>query len=157
MMRRWILGSAAALVIAAGTLTITLLQRPAQAQDVLRGLEMTVHKSPTCDCCGGWIAVMRNAGITITAIDTDAFVDVKRELSVPTTAYSCHTSQIEGYVVEGHVPVEAVETLLTERPDVRGIALGGMPAGSPGMSGVKAAPFEVVAFRDAGVSVFGRF
>ena len=156
-MRKWIIGLATVLALAGAVTTTALLQHPAHAQHVLAGLEMTVHKSPSCDCCGGWIDVMREAGVDVTSVETDAFVHVKRALSVPTTVYSCHTAEIDGYVVEGHVPVEALEQLLVERPDIRGIALGGMPAGSPGMSGTKTAPFEVVAFDAAGTRLFGRY
>lgn len=157
MMNRWLMGGFSVLILAGASVTVGLLQRPAQAADVLAGLEMTVYKSATCDCCGGWIDAMRNEGIEIIAIDTDDIVSVKRGMSVPMTHYSCHTAEVGGYVVEGHVPVEALVDLMTHRPDIAGIALGGMPTGSPGMPGAKLAPFEIVAFDDASVSLFGRY
>ena len=75
----------------------------------------------------------------------------------PTEAWSCHTALIDGYPVEGHVPVEAIEDLLAERPDIDGIALPGMRAGSPGMPGEKASPFEVLAIDDGTLSAFGAY
>lgn len=96
---------------------------------------ITVWKSPTCGCCGGWVDYMRGKGYHVAV---NLVVDpnlIKAKLGVPEPLYSCHTAKINGYLVEGHVPEAAVEKLLAERPDLKGIALPGMPEGSPGMDG----------------------
>ena len=164
-MMRWLIASAATLaLLGGGYAALTHASAPTEAVDAselqpvdLTGLHMVVHKSPTCGCCGDWIDVMRAQGIEVTEADTDDIVSIKVEHGVPNTAYSCHTAVIEGYAVEGHVPVAAITQLLTDRPDVQGIALGGMPQGSPGMTGVQTAPFEVVAYAGDDVTVFGRY
>lgn len=115
-----------------------------------------VHKSPSCGCCGGWIAYLEQHGWQVTVKDTDAMDEVKARLGVPAEAHSCHTAEIAGYVVEGHVPVEAIDKLLAERPKVTGIASPGMPQGSPGMSGPKE-PNVVVTFGGGPASVVGTY
>ena len=92
-----------------------------------------VHKSPTCGCCGLWVEHMREAGFPVEVRDTHALHGVKEQLGIPTGKASCHTAEIDGYVVEGHVPAADVKRLLAERPDARGLVLPGMPLGSPGM------------------------
>lgn len=94
---------------------------------------MTVYKSPTCGCCGDWIDHMRAAGYTVEAKDTEAMDMVKSLMGVPDEMASCHTATIDGYVLEGHVPADAVDRLLAERPKATGLAVPGMPMGSPGM------------------------
>ncbi len=106
---------------------------------------ITVWKSPTCGCCGGWVDYMRGKGYQVSVnlvADSDA---IKATLGVPAALYSCHTAKIDNYLVEGHVPEAAVAKLLAERPNLKGIALPGMPAGSPGMDGV-AGTYRVVGF-----------
>ena len=149
-----LVGAAVAAVVA---VVLLLGGQPAQAASPFDGMPMTVHKSPLCDCCGEYIAILRQRGADVTVIDSQDTAGVKQGLGVPMSAWSCHTTVVEGYSVEGHVPLEAIERLLDERPEVDGIALPGMPPGSPGMNGIKAAPFEVVAFSDMNLDVFGRF
>lgn len=140
------------------TATVLLLGgQPAQAASTLDGLPMTVHKSPLCGCCGDYVAILRQLGAQVTVVDTQDTASVKRSLGLPMNTWSCHTTVVAGYAVEGHVPLEAIERLLFERPRVDGIALPGMPAGSPGMNGAKTAPFQVVAFDQTGVRVFGEY
>jgi hypothetical protein len=88
---------------------------------------------------------------------TDDLTAIKAEHGVPQAAWSCHTAIIDGYVVEGHVPIEAIDDLLAEHPPIDAIALPGMPAGSPGMPGVKAAPFEILAIEAGTTSTFGSY
>jgi hypothetical protein len=116
-----------------------------------------VYKSPTCGCCHEWEAYLREHGYTVNSIPTDDLVAVKAERGIPGEAQSCHTAVVDGYVVEGHVPVEAIEDLLSQAPAIDGIALPGMPPGSPGMPGDKAAPFEVLALVDGTTSAFGSY
>lgn len=107
-------------------------QRPAAPRkDALP--RMLVTKSPTCGCCGAWIEHMRHAGFEVDVHDTEDVHSVKQQVGVPFGKGSCHTAQIGGYFIEGHVPAEDVKRLLAERPDAKGLAVPGMPAGSPGM------------------------
>lgn len=115
-----------------------------------------VYKTPTCGCCNGWVDHMREAGYTVDARDVTDIMSVKRDAGVPVQMSSCHTALIDGYVVEGHVPAEQIARLLAERPEVSGIAVPGMPIGSPGMEGRNAKPYQVYSFDAAGGSaVFG--
>ncbi len=116
-----------------------------------------VFKSPTCACCHEWEAYLRGLGYTVKSVPTDDMVAVKAQYGLPPGTWSCHTAVIAGYAVEGHVPVEAIEDLLTTRPAIDGIALPAMPPGSPGMPGVKEGPFEVLAVTDGAVSPFGSY
>lgn len=92
-----------------------------------------VHKTASCGCCGVWADHLKAAGFPVEIRDTDDMHPVKRRLGVPAGKASCHTAEIGGYVVEGHVPASDIKRLLKERPTARGLALPGMPAGSPGM------------------------
>ena len=118
---------------------------------------MLVTKSPTCGCCGAWIEHMRHAGFEVDVHDTEDVHSVKQQAGVPFGKGSCHTAQIDGYFIEGHVPAEDVKRLLAERPDARGLAVPGMPAGSPGMEmpdgRVQPYAVELVA-KDGSTSVF---
>lgn len=113
---------------------------------------MVVYKSPTCGCCGDWVSYVEEHGYTVTVEEVQDLAAIKTEHNVPATMQSCHTALIDGYVVEGHVPVVEIERLLTERPDVVGIAVPGMPIGSPGMAmeGAAPQPFDVVTFDESG-------
>ena len=113
--------------------------------------QMTVYKSPTCGCCESWIEHMAAHGYTVESIDADNLAAIKAEHAVPAQLQSCHTAIVDGYVIEGHVPAAEVTRLLEERPDVAGLAVPGMPIGSPGMEieGQPAQPFDVVAFDGA--------
>lgn len=92
-----------------------------------------VHKDPNCGCCTGWAQHMQAAGFPVEIHDTGDMAAVKQRLGIGEGMYSCHTSEIDGYVVEGHVPVADIHKLLAERPKARGLVLPGMPVGSPGM------------------------
>ena len=118
---------------------------------------ITVYKSPTCGCCHEWEAYLRRHGYTVRSIPTEDMAAVKAANEIPATAESCHTAIIDGYAVEGHVPVEAIEDLLTQQPAIDGIALPGMPAGSPGMGGTKDGPFQILAVTGGATSAFGSY
>ncbi len=109
-----------------------------------------VYKSPTCGCCNGWVDHMRAAGFTVETRDVRDLMSVKRDGGVPTQMSSCHTAIVDGYVVEGHVPAEHVERLLEERPEIAGIAVPGMPIGSPGMEGPNPEPYQILSFTHDG-------
>ncbi len=120
---------------------------------------MEVFKSPTCGCCSKWVEHVQEGGFTVKVTDvSDQALDaLKEKHGVPRTAQSCHTGLIDGYVVEGHVPVTEVHRLLKERPAVTGIAVGGMPLGSPGMEvpGQRPQTYNVITFDKQGsVKVF---
>jgi hypothetical protein len=114
--------------------------------------QMTVYKSPTCGCCSKWVEHMQANGFDVKAVDVDDIDKVKRERGVPADAASCHTAVVNGYVVEGHVPADAVQRMLKEKPAIAGIAVPGMPMGSPGMEvpGGRKEPFTIVSFDKSG-------
>ena len=107
------------------------------------GQSVTLYKSPNCGCCSGHAAALEAAGFDVTIEETNELNTIKQSNNIPLGGESCHTSIIGDYVVEGHVPLEAIEKLLTEQPDIAGIGLPGMPIGTPGMPGKKTAPYEV--------------
>lgn len=96
-------------------------------------LTMVVHKSPSCGCCALWVDHLREAGFEVEVRNHDNLNPVKERVGVPLGKGSCHTAEIGGYFVEGHVPAADIKRLLAQKPDARGLVLPGMPAGSPGM------------------------
>lgn len=117
-------------------------------------LAITVYKSPTCGCCSGWEEYLRQHGFQVTSIPTDDMDSVKSDHGIPEDMQSCHTAVIGDYYIEGHVPVEAIMQLLEGQPAIDGIALPGMPAGSPGMSGEKEGPLTIYAITEGVVAEF---
>ena len=97
------------------------------------GAIVQVYKSPSCGCCNAWISHLRDAGFEVEAHDVNDVSAIKRQSGVPRRLWSCHTALVEGYVIEGHTPAAEVVRLLAERPQITGLAVPGMPAGSPGM------------------------
>jgi hypothetical protein len=118
---------------------------------------VTVTKDPNCGCCTGWIEHLRQAGFPVRIIETSDLQPVKARLGVPTSLASCHTAEVAGYVVEGHVPASAVTRLLREKPKAIGLALAGMPVGSPGMEGGPAETYDVVLFAPGREQTFERY
>ena len=94
---------------------------------------MLVNKSPSCGCCGSWIEHVEKAGFKVEINDTEDMNPIKERVGVPYGKGSCHTAEVGGYFIEGHVPAEDIKRLLAERPDAKGLTVPGMPAGSPGM------------------------
>lgn len=119
-------------------------------------VRMVVYKTPTCGCCKNWVEHVQAAGFQVEVHDTADVAPIKNEHGLPQHLASCHTAIVDGYVIEGHVPADVIRRLLAERPQVAGIAVPGMPAGSPGMEmGSRRDPYDVIAFaRDGKVSVF---
>lgn len=119
--------------------------------------EMTVYKSPTCGCCKLWVDHMQKSGFKVSVIETDDLNPIKRKLGVPAGLGSCHTAKVGDYFVEGHVPASDVIRLLKEKPKALGIAVPGMPMGSPGMevpSG-ETQPYTVTQVnKDGSLSIF---
>ena len=119
---------------------------------------MIVNKDPNCGCCSGWVKHIQAAGFTVDVVDTGQLNRVKAKLGVPDDLAACHTAEIAGYVIEGHVPATAVKRLLAEKPNAKGLAVPGMPVGSPGME-VEGAPpdtYDVILF-GPGQRRFARF
>lgn len=135
----------AAVVVLAGIAVATLHQfgGPAVAGEV------TVWKSPACSCCGKWVEHLLANGFRVVVHETDDLAPAKRSHGVPDNLQSCHTAEIDGYTIEGHVPAAEVKRLLAEKPKARGLAVAGMPVGSPGMEqGSAREPYDVVLFDD---------
>ncbi|HKU16977.1 MAG TPA: DUF411 domain-containing protein [Steroidobacteraceae bacterium] len=118
---------------------------------------VVVHKTATCGCCKLWVERLRGAGFPVEVRDVDNLNPVKQRVGIPYGMGSCHTAEVGGYFVEGHVPMDDIKRLLRERPDAKGITVPGMPAGSPGMevpSG-EVQPYDVVLVgRDGSTSVY---
>lgn len=114
----------------------------------------TVYKSPECGCCAGYADYLQKNGFAVDVKNLADLAAVKRLAGVPPTLEACHTTMVEGYVVEGHVPMPTLNRLLTEKPKIKGIALPGMPEGSPGMSGRKKEPFTIYELTDGEPKVY---
>ena len=118
---------------------------------VANAASIAVTKDPNCGCCQGWVEHLRAAGFVPSVNESNDLTALKTRLGVPTSLFSCHTAESEGYAIEGHVPAQAIRRLLAERPDAKGLAVAGMPIGSPGME-VPGRPDEEYA-----VVLFGAF
>lgn len=140
-----------ALGLVAAALTLPPYSAFAQAPAIL------VHKDPNCGCCTGWVRHLKDAGFAVTVEDTANLQAVRKRLGVPSDLAACHTAEIGGYVVEGHVPALAVRQLLEKRPAAVGLAVPGMPAGSPGMEGGTPQKYDVVLFGMSGRQTFMQF
>lgn len=103
----------------------------------------TLYKNPQCSCCEDYANYLRQNGFDVKVVATHDLPLIKKEQGVPERFEGCHTTLIDGYVVEGHVPVKSLNRLLTERPAIKGISLPGMPMGSPGMTGPKTTPLTI--------------
>ena len=141
--RRSILGAAALLSLG--------LIVPARAQSLP---EVTVSKDPNCGCCTAWADHLRAAGFPVKVAEDADMRAVKSRLGVPNDLASCHTAEVAGYVLEGHVPASAVVRLLREKPQAKGLAVPGMPIGSPGMEGGEPETYQVMLFGSQSPRVF---
>jgi len=113
---------------------------------------VTVYRSPSCGCCTKWVEHMQEAGFEVEMHEVSDVTSIKRMNGLPARLASCHTALVGGYLVEGHVPAVDVKRLLAEKPKIAGLAVPEMPIGSPGMEmpGVKAKPYDVLAFDSDG-------
>ncbi len=109
------------------------------------GVSVKFYYGENCGCCKEYLGYLKRKGFNVKAevLSEPELVKLKQEFGIPYELSSCHTALIDNYLVEGHVPVEAIEKLLTERAEIKGIALPGMPSGSPGMPGFKTGPFKI--------------
>lgn len=139
--------------LAVGALVLLGVLSGGRDRDVAEALDsstVTMFKSEGCLCCEKWRDHAVEAGFEVASHAHSDMQSVKEELGVPPDLASCHTSVVDGYVIEGHVPAQAIERLLRERPDIVGIAVAGMPAGAPGMYAQQAQPYQVTAFEASG-------
>lgn len=143
--KNWKAGTAAAalaIVVALGA----ALWMPKGAE----AIDIKVYRSPSCGCCEKWIDHLEENGFHVVARDTEDLTPIKQMMGVTPELASCHTAVVDGYVVEGHVPADTLKRFLQERPEVQGIAVPGMPVGSPGMEGAYKQPYDVVTFDSSG-------
>jgi hypothetical protein len=121
--------------------------------------EITVYRSPSCGCCGKWLEHMKRQGFKVKDVMDDDMDAIKQKLGVPTELKSCHTGVIEGHLIEGHVPAQDVKKLLKTKPALLGLAVPGMPVGTPGMDmGPRKDPFAVLGFtKDGRSSIFTNY
>ncbi|WP_428622703.1 DUF411 domain-containing protein [Sedimenticola sp.] len=129
------------------TLLISLFASAGVAGELI-----AVYKSPTCGCCSAWIEHLKANGFDVQAHDTTRMDQVKQALGVQPQLASCHTAEVAGYVIEGHVPASDIHRLLAEKPAVAGLAAPGMPMGSPGMEGPRKDHYQVLTFDREGNS-----
>jgi hypothetical protein len=140
---------AAGLVLVSGS---AIAQRSGSTAPPVNSQVVQVYKSPTCGCCANWVKHLEQAGFKTQVHEMADVSSVKTEYKVPARAQSCHTAVVGGYVLEGHVPAADVRRLLRERPAVLGLAVPGMPIGSPGMEvpNRPADKYDVVSFDKQG-------
>lgn len=121
--------------------------------------KIVVTKDPSCGCCGAWADHLKEAGFAVDVVESPQVNRLKVRLGVPSELASCHTAEVAGYVIEGHVPADAIKRLLIEKPAAKGLAVPGMPVGSPGMEVPGTTPdrYEVVLFGPSGQRTFARY
>jgi hypothetical protein len=149
----WII--AVLVAVSAVAIGLSFTARPSQAD----GQAITVHKTPWCGCCDDWVDHLRDEGFAVTVHEHEDLSPVRGRLGVPLSLGSCHTAEVAGYAVEGHVPAADIRRLLDERPaGITGLAVPGMPLGSPGMEiGDRRDPYDVVAFGRGRQEVFTEY
>jgi hypothetical protein len=139
-------------------LNVSLWDKPIESYSGTK--DMIVYRSPSCGCCGAWVEHMQKHGFNIKAdIKTDEMEAIKQKYNLPQDLASCHTAIIDGYVMEGHIPADDMKRFLKQKPQVAGLAVPGMPLGTPGMeSGDRKQPFTIMAFDKSGaVTVFKEY
>ena len=151
----WILAVVSVVVILISAIDIKSPGESAISFASLDGSQATVYKSISCGCCGGYASGLDSKGVDVKTVNLDDTSSIKAKYGIPSSMESCHTTVIGDYFVEGHVPYEAVSKLLTEKPDIKGIALPGMPSGSPGMPGAKRGDWTIYSIgNDGEISTF---
>lgn len=145
----WLMGSGEANT-PAGDAAMETARSAAPAGSVADAREMVVHLTPACGCCVDWVEHMEEHGFEVEVRQTEDLRSIKIEKGVPPALGSCHTAEVGGYVIEGHIPAEDVIGFLEEAPDAVGLAVPGMPIGSPGMEGAFEEEYEVLTFDHRG-------
>ncbi len=119
---------------------------------------VTAFKTKTCGCCGKWVDHMRASGFKVIVNEVASTGEYRQRYGVPEKLQSCHTAVVKGYSIEGHVPAAEIQRLLQEKPKAKGLAVPGMPAGSPGMEGPRQDAYSVVKFDEGGIlSVYQKY
>ncbi len=140
-------GRTIALAVAFMTVALTTAAvRTSPSNTVAKKPIITVYKDPSCGCCKKWIEHLIKNGYRVDAKDTPNMMEIKRTLGVPEALTACHTAVVNGYLIEGHVPAADIDRLLEQKPRVAGLAVPGMPAGSPGMEGMGTQRYQVLTF-----------
>lgn len=151
----WALIVVLALVLPGCVDTETITEPEATiTESTLSSALVTVYQSITCSCCSKYVPYLKNKGFQVEVIYIEDRSSMWGEYQIPSNMQSCHTAVVKDYFVEGHVPIEAIEKLLDQRPPIDGIALPGMPAGSPGMSGSGTEALKIYALSDGSVAEF---
>jgi hypothetical protein len=121
-------------------------------------LQVNVYKTRTCGCCSKWVEHLKTNGLVPHVTDVPSTAEYRRQYGVPEKLQSCHTATVGGYTIEGHVPAADIQRLLKERPKAKGLAVPGMPLGSPGMEGARRDAYSVILFdADGRVSVYQKY
>ena len=131
-------------IVSAGLLVLPLLSQTAP--------QVTVYKTRTCGCCSLWVDHLKGNGFNVTVQEVDSTAEYERRYGVPRQLQSCHTAVVNGYAIEGHVPAREIHRLLKEKPNAKGLAVPGMPMGSPGMEGSRKDSYSVMLFDAQGRS-----
>ena len=142
------------ILVAITSLIVLAISSPSQSSGPL----ITVFKTPTCGCCGKWVEHLKANGFTVKVQEVNDTSAYERQYRVPRTMESCHTAVVNGYTIEGHVPAAEIKRLLNEKPKAVGLAVPGMPVGSPGMEAAHSEAFSVFVFDEGGhASVYARY
>lgn len=135
MKKTWVFGSVLVLAV--------LIVACAPQSQTTFPQQVTVFKSQSCGCCSLYVQYLEKSGFAVNVNEVQDMNGIKSELDIPLAMQSCHTTKVGDYFIEGHVPLEAIDQLLTEKPAISGIAMPGMPSGSPGMPGGKVGQFVI--------------
>ena len=135
---------------ALGAVAIGVPVRALFAQGAAADNLVEVWKTSTCGCCKLWVDHMRAAGFRVTALDVPDVGPFKRKLGVPPPLESCHTGVVAGYAIEGHIPADVIRQMIKQKPKIAGLAVPGMPSGSPGMEGGRADKYDILSFEKSG-------
>ena len=128
------------------------------APSVAGAQTVTVHKTPWCGCCTAWVDHLKESGFDVDVHEEENLTPIREELGVPDKLMSCHTGEIDGYALEGHVPATEIRRLLAERPDAKGLSVPGMPMGSPGMETPRMADtYDVILFSDETMETYATY
>lgn len=140
------------IVVASGLLLITVgaAAKRSGGATPTKPIAIKVYKTPQCGCCKGWVQHLRDNGFQVETMDMPDLSMIKQKYGVAPALQACHTAIVNGYVVEGHVPADVILKMLKEHPAVAGIAVPGMPSGSPGMEGGRKQAYDVLTFDKAG-------
>lgn len=141
-----------AAVMTAVFIFVAINNNQTTANGPLKGKTAVVYRSAGCGCCANYITYLRHAGVQVEEKLTEDMPAIRKQFGVSDELASCHTTRIENYTVEGHIPTEAIQKLLADKPNLAGIALPLMPAGSPGMPGRKTEAFNIIGFIATGLS-----